>query len=522
MKFAKLAFVFLAAFLSGIISLSAQQFHVEKSDVFEEPSSGWNQLLQLKNGNTFFFHKEDKNGIDVTIYDKSRKVVAKKNITSKLWDADRMDEARIKGLYEINGEPVIFLQQSDGDKNSLYRIRLNGADGTILKDEKVASLKGLKYEKVTVANGYSGVNVQKDPASDCYALIILNFDWSSFVQTVKVQHFDGTHTLINEADFRVTGAGFTHVIYNSALVDGNKHVYIVSCGFREKIKPSQQLTFDQDSKFIISKLGANEKAFTSKVMELKVELSNGRSQMLYNRKINKLQLRTISLAETKYKRMSATETRYYLSLISYLDPETLQIEGVKPLVADKVSEYAQNHIDKDYSYSGIPERMIMNKDMTTSILMEERSSGEGRAGLGAIGVSVISDTGGEICGYAIQKSQVMYHNVDNARYMSYDYLSSAKGNYVIFNDLATNTEKDEGDSRHKKVSAVSITNAIGCKLGNNSIDKFYLFGAPQDNSCTFCYTEGTDFSDNFDTYATVIVERNGRDKQARIAWVTFD
>jgi hypothetical protein len=522
MKLAKLAFILFLVVTPGLTALNAQPFNVEKSEVFEEPASGWNQLLQLKNGNTFFIHAGKKQGIDVTVYDKSRKLVSKKDLTSKLWDAADMEQVRNLQLFEINGEAVLFLVYNDGEKASMYRVRLNPTDGAVLSDEKVASLKGLSAEKFMISYRLSGIDVEKDPASDCYALIITNFDRGSYNQTVKVMHFDGTHTKINEADFRVIGAAFKHVLYSSAVVDGNKSVYLVSRGYNDKIKFTQNFTFDDECKVVISRLNAAEKVFTSKVMRVNIELAEVKSQLLYNRNTNQLQLRLISLAESKYKRSTQTEIRYYTSMIAYVDPQTLGITGIKPLAGRKVSEYAQAHIDKDYSYSGTPRKMTINNDKTTSVLMEESFSRQGQSDLGAIGLSVLSDTGSEIGGYAITKTQVMYNNVDNDRFMSYDYVSVPKGNYVIFNDLTTNKDKDEHDTRHRKVAGASLTNTVAYKLGDNSIDRLYLFGEPQDKSCTFCYIEGTDFNESSNTYATVIIERTGREKHARVAWVSFN
>ncbi len=84
--------------------LSAQKFHIEKSDQFDEPDYTWNQLLQCKNGNTLFFHRKDGKGIEVTVYDKNRKKIAQSFVESEDFD----DDAKLRALYEINGEAVLF------------------------------------------------------------------------------------------------------------------------------------------------------------------------------------------------------------------------------------------------------------------------------------------------------------------------------------------------------------------------------------------------------------------------------
>ena len=74
----KKALIFLSAVLFCVTALTAQQFKVEKSEVFDEPSNGWNKVFQLKNGNTFFFHGAHKEGLTITVYDKQRKIIATK------------------------------------------------------------------------------------------------------------------------------------------------------------------------------------------------------------------------------------------------------------------------------------------------------------------------------------------------------------------------------------------------------------------------------------------------------------
>src|ERR1017187_6840724 len=117
----KTLFVLFALFVS-IVTVTGQQFHIEKSKEFDEPEYGWNKLLQLKNGNTFFFHSTKKDGIEVTVYNKQRKQIASRTLESSLWDIGKMKQSRIVGLYEINGEPVIFIVQADDREPTLYQI----------------------------------------------------------------------------------------------------------------------------------------------------------------------------------------------------------------------------------------------------------------------------------------------------------------------------------------------------------------------------------------------------------------
>ncbi len=497
-------------------ALTAQEFHVTKSDVFEEPEPGWNHLLQLKNGNTFLFHIADKGSIDVTVFNKNRKLNGTKNVTSKLCDvADVVKE----WLYEINGEAVLFFNVRDHSQYMMVRLRFNASDGTLISEEVLAKVGLPKSNAAEIGS----VDLAKDPASDYYAVVSSVRD-RNFQDKIKVVHFDGEHKKINEADYKVGDpSGFRFTVYNSAMVEGNKRIYLILCGYKEKPKydGTGRPVLIGDCEVIISRLNAGEKTFSNKTLELNVDMSEITSQMLYNRNTNKVQLRTRSLSESKKKIMSTITTRYYLSLVTYFDPETLGIEQVKPVSVQKVNEYGALHIDKDYAFQGLPSRMVLNKDNTTTILMQKTTSWMENALDGDIGISVMSDTGAELNGYAIQKSQKETKD-DHNEFLSYDYISTRRGNFVLINDLASNFSKDEDDSKHKKVRSVSATNTVAYKLNAGSFEKFLFFGKPDDDSNIFSYMDGTDYCDITNTYATVIMECKGRDKVARVAWVTFD
>ena len=107
-------------------------------------------------------------------------------------------------------------------------------------------------------------------------------------------------------------------------------------------------------------------------------------------------------------------------------------------------------------------------------------------------------------------------------FLSYDYINAPHGNYIVFNDLPANADKDE-DEKVKTVKSVSGTNTMCYKLNGPKLDKFYLFGEPDGRrSSTFCYIESSDYNKDLNSYATVIVERDGRSKAAKIAWLKFN
>ncbi len=546
----KTLFVLLSIFIAGT-SLLAQNVNIEKSVAFDEPEYGWNKLLQLKNGNTFYFHASKKDGIEVTVYNSQRKQIASKSIESKLWDDSKMRLSKICGLYEINGEPVIFLMQGDGRVPTLYRMRLNGANAAVVKEDELGSLP-----KVNLFAGYAekfghvedgNIIVEKDPQSDCYAVIYFNSFAHESNERIKVIHYDGTHKAISTAFYESPNGAFKYLSYIGSVVDGNKRVYVATYGHNGK-------SDDELSRVIVSKLNAGETSFTHKLLDFSEDFKETKSVMSFDRKNNRIQLMTLSLTKKKGG-FGGKVTSYYLSLISYLDPESLALYAVKPLVGQLVNEYGVKNIDKDYEYSGVPQQMVINKDNTTTVLSEsmrtETTYHNGvavsqKTFLGSIGISELNDTGAEIRGYAISKKQQAegefpqlyiserskgvftyphthsFTSMNTNQFMSFDYVNAPNGRYVIFNDLPGNFEKTEEQAKRKTVAYVSATNTVCYKLNNGTMDKFYLFGNPDEKgNSTFSYIQSSDYNTDVNTYATMIVEKDGRDKQAKIAWITF-
>ena len=549
-------------------TLVAQQFHIEKSVEFDEPEYGWNKLLQLKNGNTFFFHSTKKDGIEVTVYNKQRKQIASRTLESNLWDISKMKQSKIVGLYEINGEPVIFIVQADDREPTLYRMRINPNTGAKLNEAKLGNLP-----KIGAFAGYAlafgnvdapDIIVEKDPNSNCYAVIYFDGFAHESNERIKVVHYDGTHKVLNTAFYDSPGGKFKYLRYIGSVVDSDKRVFIATYGYNGKADQ------DTDPSVIVSRINAGEKKFTHTLIKVSDDFNDTKSVMIYNHNTNKLQLLTVSYAKSGNIDWggvvwSSVGFDYYkkkelscITLLNYIDPESLKLNSTKPVYGGKIDDYGKQNIDKDYEYDGVPLDMVLNKDNTTTVLLEDvtnttsrRNMGGGvgvtshKTLLGPAGISELSESGDELSGYAINKKQqaegtlpVLYmagrskglfayptsaaHKSNNNEFLSYDYIYTDKGHYVIFNDLPANADKDEDEEKRKTVSSVSKTNTMCYKLNNPKMDKFYLFGDPAENSSTFCYIESSDYNKDLNTYATMIVERDGRDKEAKIAWVTFE
>ena len=530
----------------------AQQYKIERSAGFEEPEYGWNKLMQLKNGNTLFFHAENKEGIIIVAYDKGRKEIARKTVTSQLWDVRRLKTSKIAGLCEIGGEVVLFLAQAEDHKPTLYRLRINASTAEVIREDELGGLPpDVPFGGWAVKFGNADPNdiiVEKDPASDCYAVIFFNGFAKDRSERIHVVHYDGSHKAINDAFYESPGGAFKYLRYIGCVVDGSKRMFITTYGHNGK-------SDDVAARVIVSVLNTGETDFKHKLLNFSQDFDDTKSVMLYNRSNNKIQLLTLSQTGKSTKFFSGQTTTYFLTLLSYIDPETLDVTDVKLMQGEKVNEYAHNNIDTGYYYRGLPQQMIINKDNSTTILSEESRTEtiyqngvvvQEKTYIGGIGISELNDTGAEIRGYAIAKKQMtqsilpklyvaarskgiytpppqygfMSSNVN--QFMSFDYINAPRGRYVIFNDLPVNYEKGEDEKKRKTMTSVSESNTICYRLGDGKIDKFFLFGEPKDDQSIFCYIQASDYNSDIHTYATLLVERERRKKEAKIAWVTFE
>ena len=556
--------------LSLQVGTLTAQYHVEKSAEFDEPDFGWNKLLQLKNGNTFYFHSTKKDGMEVTVYNKQRKKISSHTIESTLWDADKVKQTKIVGLHEINGQPVLFVMQGEGRQLTLYRMQFNPNTGTRMGEARLGDLPRISlfagYKIVYGHGDIPDIIVEKDPKSDCYAAIYFDGLASDRNDRIKVVHYNGDHKVLNTVLYDSPQGKFKYLRYIGAAVDGNKRVFITTYGFNGKADE------DTDPAVIVSRANVGESKFTHSLVNVSNDFNDTKSVMLYNHANNKLALMTVTYHNSgpiNKIAFSTANVGYYekkevscITLLSLVDPETLKLESTKPVIAEKVDAYGKQNIDKDYEFDGVPQNMVLNKNNTLTILMEDltnlsartRESINGgkpshtiiKSYLGPVGVAELSESGDELNGYAISKKQeadgtlpilymagrnngvfqypqVIGNRTDDNQFMSYDYVYTDKNRFVIFNDLPSNTEKGEDEEKRKTVARISRTNTMCYQLGDNKIDKTFLFGKPDDKTVsTYCYIQSSDFNKDLNVYATLIEERDGKSIVGKIAWITFD
>lgn len=536
----------------------AQTFPVEKSASFKAPSDGYNKLMQLNNGNTFYFHFSRKEGVVVKVYNKERALVNTQKLEATKEIVKTFGKSTVQGVYEISGKPVMFLQRTVRRKTNLVRFIFDPNTGRNTQTDTVCELPeyvrgasfAMAFGDVDPINAF----IEKDANSDCYAVVSFDGFAHESGERIQVLHFDGNHKLLNKAYYVAPENKYKYLRYLGMTVDGAKQVFIATYGFNTGKQ--------KDSRVIMSRLKSDEKEFAHNMLDFSEDFKKTSSVMKYNSGTGLIELMTLTYVESKTK-MFQDAVSYYLTVMSYIDPATLKLTNLKPFEAKLATYYATEQLKQKKGMGGMPQEVRVNKDHSTVAITEEmrtivKSSKNGstvHTRLGGIAISELDEKGEEKYGYAIIKSQYTrgyfpkFYSIKREKgywrkgfadvgepsgsakgskythansFMSFDYIDGAKGHYVLFNELKKNAEKDPSDSRKKVVKAKKL-NTLCYKLDNGKLVQSYLFGAPETKKTEkYVQIDASNYAPQTNTYASIMMERLKGKRECKIAWVKFE
>src|SRR5690606_5507158 len=159
------------------------------------------KVFQCTNGNTLFFTFTKKEGINVTVYDSSRKIKAKKELHGTEWLDGEMVGTEVKGIYEMDGKVVLFLQQEIKKAPILVRLVVDPATGQKVDEKKIGEIA-----KYGAGSGYAiafgtdpkTFHIVKDILSDCYAVVRFDGFAPEGEPRIQLTHYNGEHKEINK------------------------------------------------------------------------------------------------------------------------------------------------------------------------------------------------------------------------------------------------------------------------------------------------------------------------------------
>ncbi|MBC9910015.1 hypothetical protein [Chitinophaga varians] len=543
---------------------------IAQSQSFEEPENGASRLLLMQNGHTLFFHFTPGRGIDVTVYgpDHRQRVVTHANVAS--WKNRRMRFSELRGIYEINGQAVVFLENQINWQPRLYRFIFDSNNGALLSEKLIASLPGTALFTRTPAvhdNEHSPeFMVRKDPSSDYYAVAMNDLRTRKTGQQLRIRHYSPQHELLSDAPFDLTGSPYKYIDFADMYVQGDTSVLVAAFAYNRNVFQNG------DSRLVIGTLPRGGQTFQTSLLEHTARLQIRDVAMKYHPQSGMLYLltsvreRLLKSSEEFIMRRSFYED--YALLMNIIDPRNLSVKQHYYVAHPQLNRYAKEHLQYRHPYRGVIQDFHLNADGTTQLLFEELEVSEEpysttthtdstgvvhtttsankrySSRLGEIGIATLDTSGKEINGYAIAKDQQAEANIDifhihhrnqsgwtfrdNGDWMnlsgfgSYDFFHANGKDYILYNDVAANTTDTREDYRTKKqVSWFSRTNTVCAVYENGQITKTYLYGAPEARTARFSQLEMITRSKDGKSFATMMIEKTGKKKEARVVWVSL-
>ena len=512
---------------------------------------GINRVLCMKNGYTLLFHFEINKALLVTVFDTTRHKAASVAVSSELLDVGIIANSVFKGLFEENGEAVLFLEQQRMGRHTLIRLRINGKTGALTDETRVGRSYGIARPMRFF--------VMKHKKEEGYA-VFFSEDQPQFRKcNIHVSYYNKYHEqyLTVPLDAGRGKYDFMNVVGAELLPEG----VCISVGLSVMLVNGTGTSTESSARynhylhvFYIPK-GATKAIH--RIADLSTEVYPYYTTFSHNPFAGNINVLLLSYRDALYRNgIYMQPTALVSNLLFRLDEHDLT-GGYTWFTNKLANSLLLEKTDTTAIFAGLPMKMVTNANGLTTVISEAydrdistENYSRSRAFetyMGNIGITQADDYGKEIWGTVLPKSQYYrsykhyYRPVDVAKRWQdqamfndippqieeRQFLSAAvynKGDnfYIIYNDCGKNihnTIADPGDTVYASV----LSNACYYRMNKKrEITKEYLLGAPMNKEYKSCFTEGGDFDEERGVYATLIRYKRGEYVSMRMAWVQLD
>lgn len=523
----------ITAFLLCISLASFSQFKViAEGPVFEEPESGFSKVLQLKNGNTAFFHITFKDGINVKIYDAKHKQKVVKQFEPSY---GKLKQGSIEGIFEVSGDVTILVSEIDSKRPVLYRLIVDGKTGELKEDKQIAEL--MKY---SLGQGYAmafgGVTppdfyVRKDPSSDHYAVAMMNSFESDRNKRIEVVYYGPGNKEVSRAFYSSPDNKYKYMRYVDMTVMKDK-VSILAYAYNTRSSGGKE------SELVLADLDAGSSKVVLHELDFSKDLVISGGITRYNPVTRKIILLATAVVDKK--------KNIHTCFLAMVDPFAKKIEKVREIYPVYANEKSLALFGKKREYTGMPQNLFINKDGSFSVVFEEiklEYVSNGRYTvthtlLGNIAVMKFDIEGRETGSYLVPKSHKLtgtalspfYHSaregtaqnlVMGNQFKSFAYLNGDDKTFILFNDVERNGESV------MKGKLTTIQGVSDCDAFYYNIEgvetmpaREFVFGKPESKrSNNFGLFSISDYNPGSNVYVTLKLEKEGRDKGVKVVWL---
>ncbi len=526
------------AFIAILSTADAQFKDYKLSEPIDISTVGMSRVLIMPNGNTMLFHIEPRDAIKVKVYDTSGKEIASKRYFTEQVRPRDFERSMFKGLFEINGEAVLFLSGDVANKETLVRVHFNSSTGKMIKEERVVRSKSfqnrttcqvLRHRKVP---GYAVFCMKKLDLYPDEVMTLIRFDEEhNIVKEVVVDINNKEYDVVNWTDAQMSKNGTVNISFETVkYIEYPKTFsrYFISCSHTK---------------------GASSVSTIKSLMNS--ELNPYYCGFTYNTFDSKNQLFLVNAFDGQYQNgLGVLPVSMYANLMMIYTPEATSASSYKFIENVKAGQaYLKVRPGADVKIELAPLKFYSDDYGGTLVVSEEHinrlpveKDNRTYSLLGNISVTKILGDGKEVWGVMIPKKQMtrdflsakeVYNRrtwksmfrgeepeVDYAnQYASFYSFSKGRSLYIMYNDHAENFKngKDTVYNSSKVEAQYTVVNSKGVAT------KYMLYGkVPDEHTRRSCLIEGADFDEQRKVFASLILETiigEEKDKQAvRLAW----
>lgn len=192
----------------------------ELSEKIDISQVGWDKVLQVSNGNTFLFHFDARKPIVVKVFGPDRKEIASHRFIGKLVDVAALENSELHGIYEINGEAVIFISQAITNRNTLVALRFNTETGNLIKEQLLVTSPSFQRK-----NTYSLV---RNTVNGGYAVFCMKDLVANPQETLNLLIFDDEHKMVRDIPVTIDMKEYDYTKHVSTSIgkDGGIAVFL--------------------------------------------------------------------------------------------------------------------------------------------------------------------------------------------------------------------------------------------------------------------------------------------------------
>lgn len=528
--------------LLGLILFCSIAYSNDKiiSDPIDIPLTGWNKVLQLSNGNTILFHFEARKAIVTKMFNTEHKEISSHRYLGKHIAMPALERSEVHGIYQIGQEAVVFMSQDINNRNTLVRLCFNIETGKINSEEIVIQSQSFKKNLT--------FSLKKNNVTGGYIVFCMIDLEANFKETLHLKAFDANHNLTKDHTIDFENDKYDYVNHISTCVEKDGSVLVSFLAQKIINYPDVMENF-----LVLSFLPADTLPPSNIITKMPSDCSPYYANYTYNNYGRTINYFLINALNGYIKNgLQRIPTKVYSSLFLRYNVENFGEMKYQSFNHDLAREEIKKIDSTNITMRPVPVSISTNKFGISTIISEDNITNtliDGKVSrytyVGNIYVTIVDNNGKELWSSTIMKKQFVENNLttyslhkrgtlkylfrqepkqdwDNQFASFYTVENQYHSRFIIYNDLIDDLNNQPLDSI-KSIYSFSKTKAVCYKIGRRrDVQKEYLFDTKNENENYSCLLESSDYNTTADTYAALLMHRNGEELTLRIGWRKLD